>query len=52
MPCHEPTRVRIELTPEQRIQIEAATGEPIDALEFTVEELELRVAPAVPQVQG
>ena len=52
MPCHDQTRVRIELTPEQRKQIHLATGEQIDTLEFTLEELEQRVAPMVLKGQG
>jgi hypothetical protein len=52
MPCNEQTRVRIELTPEQRKHVQSATGEHIDTLEFTVEELEQRVAPAVLKGQG
>ena len=47
MHCNLPSRVRIQLTPEQRKQIEQATGEQIATLEFTVEELEQRVAPLV-----
>ena len=48
MACREPIRVRIEFTPEQRKQIQIATGESIDAIELTVEELEQRAAPATP----
>lgn len=44
---HEQGRVRIELTEEQKKQIKDASGEEVSALEFTVEELEQRIAPAV-----
>ena len=37
--------IRIELTPEQKQQIKAASGEDVSALEFTPEELEQRIAP-------
>ena len=52
MPCNEQPRVRIELTPEQRKHIQIATGEHVAALEFTLEELEQRVAPMVLKGQG
>jgi hypothetical protein len=52
MPCNEQPRVRIELTPEQRTHIQSATGEHIETLEFTVEELEQRVTPLVLKGQG
>ena len=39
------TPVRIELTPEQKKQIKEQSGEDISNLEFTVQELEERVAP-------
>ena len=43
----ESTRtVRIELTDEQRRQLEEATGKQATAIEFTAEELEERIAPA------
>jgi hypothetical protein len=38
--------VRIELTDEQRRQLEEATGKQATAIEFTAEELEERIAPA------
>ena len=38
--------VRIELTEEQRRQLEQATGKQASALEFSAEELEERIAPA------
>ncbi len=38
-------RVRIELTEEQKQQIKAAGLKEPDALEFTVQELEQRIAP-------
>jgi hypothetical protein len=36
---------RIELTPEQKAKVRAATGKEADAVELTVEELEERIAP-------
>ncbi len=38
-------RIRIELTSEQRKQIKESAGEDVGALEFTVTELEQRIAP-------
>lgn len=38
-------RIRIELTDEQKKQIKEASGEDVTAIEFTVQELEQRVAP-------
>ena len=38
--------VRIELTEEQRRQLEQATGKKATAIEFSAEELEERIAPA------
>jgi hypothetical protein len=37
--------VRIELTPEQKKQIKDASGEDVNTVEFTIQELEERVAP-------
>jgi uncharacterized small protein (DUF1192 family) len=37
--------IRIELTPEQKKQIKDATGEDLSTVEFSVAELEERVAP-------
>ncbi len=37
--------IRIELTPEQRQKILLATGRDADAIEFSAEELEERIAP-------
>jgi hypothetical protein len=37
--------VRIELTPEQKQQVQKETGKLVDAFEFTVHELEERIAP-------
>jgi hypothetical protein len=37
--------VRIELTEQQKQQIREATGKDLDAVEFTAEALEDRVAP-------
>jgi hypothetical protein len=38
-------QVRIELTPEQKAKVRAATGKDATALELSVEELEERIAP-------
>jgi hypothetical protein len=38
-------QVRIELTPEQKAKISAATGKDAEAVELSVEELEERIAP-------
>lgn len=37
--------LRIELTPDQKSQIAAATGKQAEAIELSVEELEQRIAP-------
>jgi hypothetical protein len=37
---------RIQLTPEQKSQVRAATGKDAEAVELSVEELEERIAPA------
>jgi hypothetical protein len=37
--------VRIDLTPEQKAQVKQETGKDADAVEFTVEQLEERIAP-------
>jgi uncharacterized small protein (DUF1192 family) len=39
-------QVRIELTPEQKAKIRAATGKDAEAVELSVEELEERIAPS------
>jgi hypothetical protein len=39
-------RIRIELTDEQKQQVKLAGGKEVTALEFTVTELEERIAPA------
>jgi uncharacterized small protein (DUF1192 family) len=38
-------QIRIELTPEQKANIRNATGKDAEAVEFSVEELEERIAP-------
>jgi type VI protein secretion system component Hcp len=38
-------RVRIDLTPEQQSQLKHLSGQDVSALEFSVEELEQRIAP-------
>jgi hypothetical protein len=40
-------RIRIELTEEQKKQIKEASGEDVSAIEFTVQELEQRIAPLI-----
>ena len=40
------SKIRIELTEQQRQQIKAEAGKDVDAIEFTVEELEQRITPA------
>ena len=37
--------VRIELTPDQKQTVKAATAKDADAIELTVQELEQRIAP-------
>ena len=39
------TRIRIELTAEQKKQIKEASGEDVQAIELTAEELEDRITP-------
>jgi hypothetical protein len=39
------SRIRVELTPEQRKVIKDASGEEVTTLEFTAQELEERIAP-------
>jgi hypothetical protein len=41
----EKKNVRLQLTPEQKDMIKNATGKTADAVEFTVQELEERIAP-------
>jgi hypothetical protein len=43
---NENRNVKLELTPEQRRQILEATGKEARQIEFTIEELEDRIAPA------
>jgi hypothetical protein len=38
--------LRIDLTPEQQTAIRNATGKDAEAVEFSVEELEARIAPS------
>lgn len=40
-------RIRIELTAEQKKQIKDASGEDVQAIELTAQELEDRIAPIV-----
>ena len=37
--------VRIDLTPEQKERVKAATDKTVDSLELTIQELEARIAP-------
>lgn len=37
--------VRIDLTPEQKEQVKAATDKSVDSIELTIQELEARIAP-------
>lgn len=39
--------VRIDLTPEQKEQVKAATEKSVDSIELTIQELEARIAPIV-----
>lgn len=41
----QPERIRIELTAEQKKRIKEASGEDVDAIELTAQELEDRIAP-------
>jgi hypothetical protein len=45
MSNNEKQIVRIDLTPEQKEQVKAATDKSVDSLELTVQELEARIAP-------
>lgn len=45
MSNQDSSSVRIDLTDEQREQIRNATGKDANAIEFSVEELEERIAP-------
>lgn len=42
--------VRIDLTSEQKEQVKAVTEQNAEAIEFTVQELESRIAPLLPAV--
>jgi hypothetical protein len=44
---NEKTIVRIDLTPEQKEQVKAATDKSAEAIELTVQELEARIAPVM-----
>jgi uncharacterized small protein (DUF1192 family) len=37
--------VKIELTPDQKAELEKNTGKTVEAIELSVEELEQRIAP-------
>lgn len=42
----QPTRIRIELTDDQTRQIKEASGQSVTALDFSIQELEERIAPS------
>lgn len=44
-----PNRVSIKLTPEQVAQVKQTTGKDAKELEFSVEQLEDRIAPLMPK---
>ena len=52
MPDEKRKSIRIELTPEQKKQIKAASGEDVSAFEFTQGELEQRIAPIIVMKMG
>ena len=41
----ESSVVRIDLTPEQKEQVKAATEKTVDSIELTIQELDARIAP-------
>lgn len=43
----ESVLVRIDLTPEQKEQVKAASEKSVDSIELTVQELEARITPRV-----
>ena len=45
---NEQKHFRIALTPDQKAQVEKATGKSAEAIELSVEELEQRIAPRLP----
>jgi hypothetical protein len=45
MPSNEKDTVRIELTEQQKQQLRESTGQEANAIEFSVQELEERIAP-------
>jgi hypothetical protein len=45
-------QIRIELTPDQKAQVQKATGKEAEAVELTVDELEDRIAPSTLSVSG
>ena len=47
---NEKPRIRIELTEDQKQKIKQASGEEISVIEFTMQELEERIAPRIWQV--
>jgi hypothetical protein len=44
---NEKPRIRIELTEDQKQKIKQASGEEISVIEFTMQELEERIAPVL-----
>jgi hypothetical protein len=43
---NQDARIRIDLTPEQQRQLKEAAGHDVSVLEFSIEELEQRIAPS------
>jgi hypothetical protein len=43
---NQDARIRIDLTPEQQRQLKEPAGHDVSALEFSIEELEQRIAPS------
>jgi uncharacterized small protein (DUF1192 family) len=53
MPVSNPKeQFRIHLTPEQKAQVQSATGKDADVIELSVEELEERIAPMTTRSRG
>ena len=51
MSAQEPKNIKIELTEQQKQQIKNACGEDVNTFEFSVEQLEDRVAPLMYKVR-
>ena len=50
MESHDKQVIQFKLNEEQKEQVRQATGKQADALELSVQELEERIAPALPKV--